>query len=221
MRHFSIPQVCTLLALLHAAPLLHARSLLHAALDEGELRLAVFPSVNTAALKAHGPEAIPVLLRWYAAGDAADRRTLAYALSTLNWRYPAAKSILMQDARAEDPMLRVTVWHALLALAADAQVIDTLVDIMLEDPDPFIRDKSACTLANTTLRVGEEQKVRLFGRLIRALEHPREETRDFAVRILRQQTGQTRNFDPRASPEIRAAGVQAWKDWLREYASNL
>jgi HEAT repeats len=172
-------------------------------------------------VRALGPDVLPVLVRLYRAGDPGSRAHIANLFYWLGWKSEEARTALMEDVRTDDPQLRLQVQWALGRVSNDDTVVDTLLDVMLNDPNPLFRDKAACGLADDQIHLTEEQKVRLYGRLIDLLESPTEETRRLAGQILYIHVGQAKGFRANFPPEQRARSVARWRQWLEEYRSNL
>ena len=172
-------------------------------------------------IKALGPEVLPVLVRLYDAGDEERKSAIAVVFYWLGWKSEAARQALMADVHTENQALRLQVQWALGRVSNDDTVVDTLLDVMLHDPNPLFRDKAACGLADDQIHLTEEQKVRLYGRLIDLLESPTEETRRLAGQILYIHVGQAKGFRANFPPEQRARSVARWRQWLEEYRSNL
>ena len=61
----------------------------------------------------------------------------------------------------------------------------------------------------------------LFEGLIRALDDPKMDVRRIAVTVLQIQTGQDKGFRFAGPPDARARAVEAWRQWLAEYRSQL
>ena len=173
------------------------------------------------AIKALGPEVIPVLVRLYQAGDEERRSAIAVVFYWLGWKSEAARQAMMADVHTENQGLRLHVQWALGRVSNDDSVVDTLLDVMLHDPNALFRDKAACGLADDQIHLTEEQKVRLYGRLIDLLESPNEETRRLAGQILYIHVGQAKGFRFDFPPEQRAKSVERWRQWLDEYRANL
>ena len=110
---------------------------------------------------------------------------------------------------------------ALGRVSNDDSVVDALLDNMLHDPNPLFRDKAACGLADDQIHLTEEQKVRLYERLIDLLESPNEETQRLAGQILYIHVGQAKGFRANFLPEQRAKSVERWWQWLAEYRESL
>ena len=87
-------------------------------------------------------------------------------------------------------------------------------------PSSF-RDKAACALAYDQVHLTPAQKVHLFEGLIHALDDPKMDVRRIAVTVLQIQTGQDKGFRFAGPPDARARAVEAWRQWLAEYRSQL
>jgi len=191
-----------------------APALVSAAQSPGERQVAALlaPSPDIGAVRAFGPEVLPVLAALYGRSDAARRTSIAWTL------YSRA---LMRDVHTDDTDLRLQVQWALGRVSNDPDVVETLVDNMRNDGNPLFRDKAACALANDQIHLTEDQKLRLYQRLIDALRDDRLQVREIALKALQIQTGQTKNFDPAGPPQAREAGLQEWTRWLDAYRSHL
>ena len=173
------------------------------------------------AIKALGPEVMPVLVGLYQAGDAEQRSHVAVIFYWLGWKSEPARAAMMEDVHTDDQALRLHVQWALGRVSNDASVVDTLLDIMQHDPNALFRDKAACGLADDQIHLTEEQKVELYARLIDLLASPNEETRRLAAQILYIHVGQAKGFRANFPPEQRAKSVARWRQWLDEYRANL
>jgi hypothetical protein len=100
-------------------------------------------------------------------------------------------------------------------------VVDTLIANMRRDPNPLFRDKAACALANDQIHLSEPQKVRLFAALIEALRDDKLDVRNIALTALQIHTGQTKGFNPAASPADREQKIKVWQTWLAQYRAGL
>jgi HEAT repeat protein len=173
------------------------------------------------AIKAMGPPVMPRLARLYAAGDEPRRQLIATIFYRLGWKSEAAKDALMRDAHTPNRGLRVSVQYALGRVSNDVAVVDVLLDNMQNDADLLFRDKAACALAYDQPHLTPEQKVHLYEGLIRALDDPKLDVRRIAALVLQIQTGQDKGFRFAGPPEARARAVEAWRQWLAEYRSQL
>jgi len=172
-------------------------------------------------IKALGPEVLPVLVRHYRAGDEERRSAVAVLFYWLGWKSEEARAAMMADVQTRNQALRLHVQWALGRVSNDDSVVDALLDNMLHDPNPLFRDKAACGLADDQIHLTEEQKARLFERLIDLLESPNEETRRLAGQILYIHVGQAKGFRANFPPEQRAKSVERWRQWLAEYRESL
>ena len=173
------------------------------------------------AIKAMGPTVMPRLARLYAAGDEAQRQRLANLFYRLGWKSEAAKDALMKDVHTPSQGLRLSVQWALGRVSNDVSVVDVLLDNMQNDGQLLFRDKAACALAYDQIHLTPAQKVHLFEGLIRALDDPKVDVRRIAALVLQIQTGQDKGFQFAAPPDARARAVEAWRQWLAEYRSQL
>ena len=173
------------------------------------------------AIKAMGPAVMPRLVRLYGAGDEEGRQRIATVFYRLGWKSEAAKDALMQDVHTPNQGLRMSVQYALGRVSSDVSVVDVLLDNMQNDGQLLFRDKAACALAYDQIHLTPAQKVHLFEGLIRALDDPKMDVRRIAVTVLQIQTGQDKGFRFAGPPEARARAVEAWRQWLSEYRSQL
>jgi hypothetical protein len=189
--------------------------------DEGRVAALLSPSPNLDAIRALGPGVLPVLAALYERSDEVLRTTIAWTLYSLGWKSEEAKRVLMRDVHTPNADLRLQVQWALGRVSSDPDVVEVLVDNMRNDDNPLFRDKAACALANDQVHLTEDQKFRLYARLVDALRDPNLQVRQIALQALRIQTGQTKSFDPSGSPEAREAGIKEWMRWLDAYRSHL
>lgn len=173
------------------------------------------------AIKAMGPAVMPRLARLYLAGDEEQRQRLATVFYRLGWKSEEAKDALMKDVHTPNRGLRLEVQWALGRVSNDVAVVDVLLDNMQNDAQILFRDKAACALANDQIHLTPAQKVHLYEGLIRALDDPKIDVRRIAVTVLQIQTGQDKGFRFAGPPEARARAVEAWRQWLAEYRSQL
>jgi len=173
------------------------------------------------AIKAMGPSVMPRLVRLYAAGDEDQRQRLATVFYRLGWKSDEAKDALMKDVHTPNQGLRMSVQYALGRVSSDVSVVDVLLDNMQNDAQLLFRDKAACALAYDQIHLTPAQKVHLFEGLIRALDDPKVDVRRIAVTVLQIQTGQDKGFRFAGPPDARARAVEAWRQWLAEYRSQL
>jgi len=106
-------------------------------------------------------------------------------------------------------------------VSSDVSVVDVLLDNMQNDAQLLFRDKAACALANDQIHLSPAQKVHLYEGLIRALDDPKVDVQRIAALVLQIQTGQDKGFRFAGPPEARARAVEAWRQWLAEYRSQL
>jgi HEAT repeat protein len=194
--------------------------------------LAIFASAGTTleqyvaandleAIKAMGPSVMPRLVRMYGAADEEGRQRLANVFYRLGWKSEEAKDALMKDVHTPNQGLRLEVQWALGRVSNDVSVVDVLLDNMQNDAQLLFRDKAACALANDQIHLTPAQKVHLYEGLIRALDDPKVDVRRIAALVLQIQTGQDKGFRFAGPPEARARAVEAWRQWLAEYRSQL
>ena len=196
------------------------------------LSLAIFASAGSSldqavaaddleAIKAMGPSVMPRLARMYGAGDEERRQRLASIFYRLGWKSEEAKDALIKDVHTPNQGLRLEVQWALGRVSNDVSVVDVLLDNMQNDAQLLFRDKAACALANDQIHLTPAQKVHLYEGLIRALDDPKMDVRRIAVTVLQIQTGQDKGFRFAGPPEARARALEAWRQWLAEYRSQL
>jgi HEAT repeat protein len=194
--------------------------------------LALFASAGTTledavaandleAIKAMGPSVMPRLVRLYGAADEERRQRLATIFYRLGWKSEGAKDALMKDVHTPNRGLRLEVQWALGRVSSDVAVVDVLLDNMQNDAQLLFRDKAACALANDQIHLTPAQKVHLYEGLIRALDDPKVDVRRIAALVLQIQTGQDKGFRFAGPPDARARAVEAWRQWLAEYRSQL
>ena len=196
------------------------------------LSLAIFASAGSSldqavaandleAIKAMGPSVMPRLARMYGAGDEERRQRLASIFYRLGWKSEEAKDALIKDVHTPNQGLRLEVQWALGRVSNDVSVVDVLLDNMQNDAQLLFRDKAACALANDQIHLTPAQKVHLYEGLIRALDDPKMDVRRIAALVLQIQTGQDKGFRFAGPPDARARAVEAWRQWLAEYRSQL
>jgi hypothetical protein len=173
------------------------------------------------ALRSLGTKALPELVRLYRAGDTAQKTRIANLLYQLSWKSPEAANALIRDVKTPDPGLRVAVQYALGRVSDDPRVVDALLQNMMQDPNPFFRDKAACALTYDQVHLSEAEKVRLYEGLIQALSNEDQQIRGIAILSLRTYTGQFKGFRPDAPAGLRQQSIARWKQWLAEYKENL
>lgn len=177
-------------------------------------------SQNYPGLKAFGPGVLPLLVDMYKSSDASERERIANAFYALGWKSAEAKQVLMQDAHTANPSLRIVVQYALGHVSDDRDVVDVLLDNMMNDANPLLRDKAACALAYDQIHLSEQQKIRLYQGLITALSDSKLDVRAIAIQALSIQTGQTKGFDPNGMALRRWMAVRDWNKWLDDYRSH-
>ncbi len=116
-------------------------------------------------------------------------------------------SIILSSVHDENVNIRYWAIEGLAYLATD-DVIDPLLDIFHDDPSPMIRERAACSLAQSGM-LNREQRMRAVPRLLDfagdgALD---DQTRSWVFQALRDITGQSLPPD--------AAAWRAWYDNLR------
>jgi len=174
------------------------------------------------AIKAMGPPVMPRLAALYAASSDEQRRLrLATIFYRLGWKSDEAREALMKDVHTPSQGLRVSVQYALGRVSDDVSVVDVLLENMQNDAEIVFRDKAACALAYDQVHLTPVQKVHLFEGLIRALNDPKADVRRIAAQVLQIQTGQDKGFRFGDAPEARTRAVEAWRQWLSEYRSQL
>jgi len=189
--------------------------------DERALAALLAPSPNVEGIRALGPGVLPVLAALYDRSDESRRTQIASTFYALGWKSEDAKRVLMRDVRTASTDLRLQVQWALGRVSNDPDVVETLVGNMRNDDNPLFRDKAACALANDQIHLTEDQKLRLYERLVDALRDDKLQVRQIALQALQIQTGQTKNFDPAGTPPAREAAILEWMRWLEAYRSHL
>jgi hypothetical protein len=191
------------------------------ALDDAHLRTLALDA-DAEALRGEGEAVLPRLARLYESTRVPrERAQIARVFYQLGWSSPDAKRVLMADVHTADPELRLEVQWALGRVSADADVVEVLLDNMRRDASPLFRDKAACALANDQIHLAPEQKARLFGGLIEALDDETPQVRQVSIQALQILTGQTKGYQPGAGVSARRASIEAWQRWLAEYRSQL
>lgn len=185
------------------------------------VRTATTPHVDVGALRAIGPQAIPHMVALYRTADVPRRAELARAFYELGWESPEAKRALLADLGTDDGALRLQVQWALGRVSGDDDVVERLAAIMQNDANPLFRDKAACALAFDQIHLSEEQKVRMYAKVVGALRDPKLQVRQIAAQVLQIHLGQSKGFRAGGTEEEREKAVRAWERWLEEYASNL
>ena len=107
-------------------------------------------------------------------------------------------------ASAHDDNVNIRYWavEGLAYLATD-EVIDPLLDIFHDDPSPMIRERAACSLAQSGM-LNRERRLRAVPRLLDFAGDPAldEQTRGWVFQALRDITGQNLPRD-----------AAAWRKW--------
>ena len=85
----------------------------------------------------------------------------------------------------------------------------------------LFRDKAACSLAYDQIHLSDRQKLRLYTRLIRSLDHPDRGTRALAIQVLQVYTGQSKGYSFDAAGAQRARLMEPWWRWLAEYRAQV
>lgn len=169
------------------------------------------------ALRAIGPEAIPALAFLYETGDDPLRIQIARSLHELAWPSPEMERALMRDLRSRSVELRLAVFYALGRVSNDPVVVETLLDILQNDPNPLLRDKAACALAYDQVHLTEpQQKVQLYKGLIQALSSSERHVQALAIQALSILTGETKGFHPAFPPDRQQRSIEMWERWLDE-----
>lgn len=192
------------------------------ALSEAEVAQHLQPKLNMNGLRQMGPQVVPVLVSLYEKEKDPQRRArIAKAFYELGWKSEEAKNALLQDITTRHPGLRLEVQWALGRVSNDDQIVPTLLDIMRHDQNALFRDKAACALASDQIHLSPVQRFGLISGLVEALGDDNPQVRHISILALKIQTGQTKGYDPNASPEQRNASIAVWKQWLNEYQNNL
>jgi hypothetical protein len=203
-------------------------------------RTALAASVDAGdyeALRAIGPAVMAPLAELYLVrDDPAARERVALAFYQLGFRSEEAVAALRTDVErvaepgseggsvAGDPAydrLLVSAQYALGRVGGDEEIVQLLLRNMRHGRSLLLRDKAACALAYDQIHLTPAQKALLFRGLIASLSDAKLDVRRIAILALRIHTGQTKGFDPRAAPERRQAAIEAWFQWLSEYAAQL
>ena len=186
------------------------------ALTEEQL-LSLLETQNVEAIQAGGAEVMSTLVKLYQKSDNSRRTKIAAIFYGLSWKSEEAKRVLMSDVKTENESLRLQVQWALGRVSNDDQVVAQLLENMRNDPNPLFRDKAACALANDQIHLTERQKVKLYEGVISALGDDKQDVRRIAGLVMQIQTGQSKNYNPSASPEERVKSIAAWTAWLNQY----
>lgn len=176
---------------------------------------------NWQGIKANGPAVIPVLVDLYKSSEPKKRATIAWIFYKLGWKSELAKRTLMEDIHTKHKNLRLQVQWALGRVSNGDEVVNSLLDNMQNDSNPLFRDKAACALASDQIHLSGKQKARLYNGLIHALNDSKPQVRRIALQALKIQTGQTKGFLPNAPLAEREKKILVWRQWLKEYRSNL
>lgn len=177
---------------------------------------------NLEGLREIGPEAIPALVFVYETGDDELRTRLAHTFRDLAWVSPQLEATLMRDLQARSVDLRLAVLYALGRVSDDPQVVDTLLDMLQNDPNPLFRDKAACALAYDQVHLEQPaEKLHLYEGLIEALSNPRQQVQALAIQALSILTGETKGFHPAFPPEKQQRSIEMWQRWLAETRASL
>lgn len=177
---------------------------------------------NLEGLREIGPEAIPALVFLYETGDDELRTSLAHTFRDLAWVSPQLEATLMRDLQARSVDLRLAVLYALGRVSDDPQVVDTLLDMLQNDPNPLFRDKAACALAYDQVHLEQpEEKLHLYEGLVEALSNPRQQVQALAIQALSILTGETKGFHPAFPPEKQQRSIEMWQRWLAETRASL
>jgi HEAT repeat protein len=173
-------------------------------------------------LRAIGPDAIPALLFLYETGDDPLRTQLAGLFHELAWPSPEVERALVRDVQARSVELRLAVFYALGRVSSDPEVVEMLLDILKNDPNPLLRDKAACALAYDQVHLKEpQQKVRLYEGLIQALSSTERQVQALAIQALSILTGETKGFHPAFPPDRQQRSIEMWERWLTEVKAGL
>ena len=109
-------------------------------------------------------------------------------------------------ASVHDANVNIRYWavEGLAYLATD-EVIEPLLDIFHDDPSPMIRERAACSLAQSGM-LNRERRMRAVPRLLDFAADPAldEQTRGWVFQALRDITGENLPRD-----------ASAWRDWYR------
>jgi HEAT repeat protein len=175
---------------------------------------------NVASLKAIGAPALPVLAALYTQGDEAQRTRLARMYEQLGLESQAAETALLQDAGTQNVELRLAVQSALGRVSGSSDVVDTLLDILRNDPNPLFRDRAASALAYDQIHLGTAGKDRLYAGLIDALADDDAQVRAVTIQALSILTRETKGYDAMLSEERRERSIELWRKWLAEHRSN-
>ena len=177
---------------------------------------------NLDGLRAIGPDAVPALVFLYETGDDALRIQIARSFHELAWPSPEVERALMRDLRSRSVELRLAVFYALGRVSNDPVVVETLLDILQNDPNPLLRDKAACALAYDQVHLKEpQQKVRLYEGLIQALSSSERQVQALAIQALSILTGETKGFHPAFPADRQQRSIEMWERWLDEIRAGV
>jgi HEAT repeat protein len=119
--------------------------------------------------------------------------------------------LCLEGLKNEDAMTRMgCIW--VLGRVKDTRVVVD-VENMLDDEVDFVRYEAASQLGNLGSRKG-------YRTLVEGLSHERVEYRYKCFEALRGLTGHSYGYSHNAAPEIRAAAVEKWADWLQKVESE-
>ena len=174
------------------------------------------------AIRAIGPDAIPALLFLYETGDDPLRIQLAQMFHELAWQSPEVEHALARDLATRNVELRLAVFYALGRVSSDPEVVEVLLDILKNDPNPLLRDKAACALAYDQVHLTEpQQKVRLYEGLIQALSSAERQVQALAIQALSILTGETKGFHPAFPPDRQQRSIEMWERWLTDFKAGM
>jgi HEAT repeat protein len=142
-------------------------------------------------------------------GEQGPRANALWNIALLgNRRISPDRAFAIISASLQDPNLNVRYWavESLAFLGTDA-VIEPLLNVFHDDPSSMIRERAACSLAQSGM-LNEQQRWRAVPRLLEFTEDGAldSQTRGWVFQALRDITGQTLPPDPAA--------------WQRWYASR-
>jgi hypothetical protein len=216
LRAFLVP--CLPLSFLFLASLATAAPAAPAVDDATVARLV--QEENVASLKALGAPALPALAALYAQGDEAQRIRLATMYQQLGLESAAAETALLQDAGTQNVELRLAVQSALGRVSGSSDVVDTLLDILRNDPNPLFRDRAASALAYDQIHLDTAGKDRLYAGLIDALADDDAQVRAVTIQALSILTRETKGYDAMLSEERRERSIELWRKWLAGHRAN-
>jgi len=177
---------------------------------------------NLEEIRTIGPDGIPALLFLYETGDDTLRTQLAQVFHELAWPSPEVEQALVRDIGSKNVELRLAVFYALGRVSSDPEVVEMLLDILKNDPNPLLRDKAACALAYDQVHLTEpQQKVRLYEGLIQALSSTERQVQALAIQALSILTGETKGFHPAFPPDRQQRSIEMWERWLVEVKAGL